>query len=273
MKQVAYLGPKGTYSEIAARQAFDEAELVPHDSLETVVAAIESGEVQGGVLPIENSTEGSVHRTLDLLAQAAVTIQGELLLPIHHQLLGKGSSLDQITQVWAHPQALAQCRGWLADNLPHADQHAAPSNAAAAQFAASHAHAAAIASAEAADHYGLHVLAGNIEDDPHNVTRFVVVGKELSKPTGKDKTSLVCSLPHKAGSLYSLLGIFAQHNVNLNRLESRPLPEAVWEYLFYIDCDGHLHDPQVAAALKEAEAYAPFYKLLGSYPRTLEQRL
>ena len=274
MKQtVAYLGPAGTYSETAARQFFNGAAYVPCDSFEAVITVIEAGKATDGMLPIENSTEGSVHRTLDLLAQAEVTIKGELLLQIHHQLLSKNSSLDQIAQVWAHPQALAQCRRWLAENLAHVDQHAAPSNAAAAQLAAEHGHAAAIAGTEAATHYDLHTLAQNIEDDPRNVTRFVAIGTQASQPTGKDKTSMVCSLPNRSGSLYQLLGIFAKHKVNLNRLESRPLPDAVWEYLFYIDCDGHVTDANVKQAIKEAKDYALFWKLLGSYPRALEQQL
>jgi chorismate mutase/prephenate dehydratase len=218
------------------------------------------------VLPIENSTEGSVHRTLDLLAATDLTLQRELVLPIRHQLLGKAKAYADVTDVWAHPQALAQCRAWLVQYLPNAALHAARSNGEAAQLAAGNLHAAAIAGEAAAGLYGLHVLAKDIADNPHNTTRFVCLGATQPPASGRDKTSLVCSLPNKAGSLYGLLGIFARHQVNLTKLESRPLPGKAWDYFFYIDCDGHASDKNLSAALEEVQAYALHYKLLGSYP-------
>lgn len=245
----------------------DGAQLVACQTLDDVVRAVEEGRAEFGVLPIENSAEGSIHRTLDLLAATNLTVQRELVLPIGHQLLGKAATYADVTEVWAHPQALGQCRNWLARCLPAATQHAARSNGEAAQVAAASEHAAAIASETAAELYNLHVLAKDIADDPHNTTRFVSLGTGQPAATGRDRTSLVCSPPNKVGSLYGLLGIFAKHQVNLTRLESRPLPGKAWDYLFYIDCDGHVADDNLAAALKEVQTYTAHYKLLGSYPR------
>jgi chorismate mutase/prephenate dehydratase len=267
---VAFLGPRGTYSEAAARRLFGEAEHVPCETFDDVVKAVERGQATVGVLPIENSTEGSVHRVLDLLAETEQVIQAELVLPIHHQLLGKAKAYAGVTEVWAHPQALGQCRAWLAAHLPHATQHAARSNAEAAHLAAAHPQAAAIASESAAELYDLHALAKNIEDNPHNTTRFVAIGPVAAPPTGRDKTSLVCVLPNRAGSLYGCLGIFAEHGINLTKLESRPLPESMWDYRFYIDCDGHVTEETVAAALAAVKAYAVQCRLLGSYPKAQE---
>lgn len=293
MKQrVAFLGPAGTYSEAAAQRYFSAAgaaiELVPCETFDAVVAAVEQGKATAGVLPLENSVEGSVQRVLDLLAGTQLIITGELVLPIWHCLWSRAASLQDITEVWAHPQALAQCRAWLEKNLPHAAQHAARSNAEAAQLAGKTPHAAAIAGERAGELYGLRALAKRIEDNPRNTTRFVVVGAAAApatgaagsaaaahameapsgpEPTGNDKTSLVCALPNSAGSLYGLLGIFAKHQVNLTKLESRPLPDRLWEYRFYIDCDGHAAESKLAAALQEVEQYAAEYRLLGSYPK------
>lgn len=278
MKQaVAYLGPSGTYSELAAKQLFGAGVLfMPCETFDVVVKAVVRGAATAGVLPIENSTEGSVHRTLDLLTREPLAIRQELLLPVHHQFLSKAKNMVDVADVWAHPQALAQCRGWLTANMPAARLHAAKSNGEAAQLAAGNTAAAAIASEEAADLYGLRILARDIEDNKRNTTRFIVVAQApaagpltgAAAPSRHDKTSLVCSLPNKAGSLYGLLGIFAKHKVNLTKLESRPLPDTEWDYLFYIDCDGHAAEGGLRKALQEIEEYAVFYKLLGSYPKT-----
>jgi len=277
MKQaVAFLGPSGTYSEIASKQLFGTGVLyVPCETFDMVVQAALRGVASVGVLPLENSTEGSVHRTLDLLTNEPLVIRQELLLPVHHQFLSKAKNIADITEVWAHPQALAQCRNWLTTNMPAARIHAANSNGEAAQLAADNSAAAAIASAEAAELYSLRILAKDIEDSKHNTTRFIVVAPVpatnplagATPPSRNDKTSLVCSLPNKAGSLYGLLGIFARHKINLTKLESRPLPDTEWDYLFYIDCDGHAASANLKKALQEVEAYTVFYKLLGSYPR------
>lgn len=277
MKQaVAFLGPSGTYSEVATKQLFGAGVLfVPCETLDVVVKTVLRGAATAAVLPIENSTEGSVHRTLDILTGEPLVIRQEWLLPVHHQLLSKAKNIVDVTDVWAHPQALAQCRAWLAGKLPVAKLHAANSNGEAAQLASDNPSAAAIASEEAAELYSLRILARDIEDRKHNTTRFIVVtqapaGSQIAgatKPTTHDKTSLVCSLPNKAGSLYGLLGIFAKHKVNLTKLESRPLPDTEWDYLFYIDCDGHAAEGGLKKALQEIEAYAVFYKLLGSYPK------
>jgi chorismate mutase/prephenate dehydratase len=268
---VAFLGPSGTYSEIAAQRLFgDDAGYTPCETFDDIVRQVEAGEAAAGVLPIENSTEGSVHRVLDLLAETSLCVQSEVVVAIHHQLLSQASSLADVKHVWAHPQALGQCRVWLAANLPHAEQHAARSNAEAAQLAAGQPEAAAIAGETAAVLYKLGTLAKNIEDNPNNTTRFVAIGAREALPSGNDKTSLVCVLPNRAGSLYGLLGIFAGHGVNLTKLESRPLPGGTWDYRFYIDCDGHVTDKTVAVALKEIQEYADECKILGSYPKAEE---
>lgn len=272
-RRIAYLGPQGTYSELAARQIFGEAAYIPCGTFNEVIAAVQSGNADTGLLPIENSSEGSVHLTLELLLQTPLCITAETILPIHHQLLSSADALERIEQVWAHPQALAQCRDWLATNVPKAEQHAARSNAEAAHKVAGNTHAAAIAGVQAAEQYRLHILASNIEDDTRNATRFIALAHDPARPTGNDKTSLVCSLPNTAGSLHRLLGIFARNKVNLCKLESRPLPDAVWEYLFYIDCDGHIAETAVQKSLVEAEQHAVFFKLLGSYPKAAGQPL
>ena len=269
---IAYLGPAGTFSETAAQQLFGKhGNYVPCDSFEIVIAQVEAGKASAGVLPIENSSEGTVYRVLDLLADTSLKIQSEVLLPIHHQLLSMADNLEDITEVLAHPQALDQCRQWLTAHLPQASRREASSNAAAAQYAARHTHIAAIAGAAAAKRYNLPIMAAGINDNPNNTTRFIAVGKTTAvAPAGYDKTSVVCTIPHQPGSLHTLLGIFAKHGINLAKLESRPAESHAWEYLFYIDFEGHAQDPPVAAALAETERYSVSYKLLGSYPRAKE---
>ncbi len=266
--RISYLGPAGTYSEEAARNRFGSvAELVPCPTLDEVLAAAERQKADMAVLPVENSTEGAVNRTLDLLLETKLSIIGELDLSIHHQLLTKAKDLKEITTVAAHPQALAQCHDWLQKHLPHAKQVAMDSNAQAAQTAAEQPQMAAIAGKLAAREYNLPALAENIEDDSSNTTRFLVLSNMGVPATGHDKTSLICSVPNKPGSLGKLITILSDAGVNMTKLASRPSPTGIWDYVFYIDVDGHKDDAPVAKALKNLEAQASFVKVLGSYPK------
>lgn len=266
--RIAYLGPAGTYSEEAAI-AYGGADVstIPAASSDEALKLVEADKADLAVIPIENSTAGTVTRTLDLLANTSLYVCGEVLLPIHHQLLSKTTDLKAITSVMAHPQALAQCRQWLDAHLPKAERLAAVSNAQAAAEAAKRPELAAIAGKRAAGLYGLSVVVEDIEDIAGNTTRFVAVGAQTAAPTGNDKTSLVCSVPNKAGALYELLGILAKHNVNMSKLESRPTPDAAWEYIFFIDVDGYATEEPVAAALAEIKRMATFLRVIGSYPK------
>lgn len=268
--RVAYLGPEGTYSEEAAIQfAGRSSDFVPCAAIEDAVQLVQRGEADIAVIPVENSTEGAINRTLDILLETDLNINGEILLPIHHQLLSKQTKLQDVQEVLAHPQALAQCRQWLAVHLPHAKQIPAASNAEAVRLAAGHDSKAAIAGARAADMYKLPVLRANIEDSAANTTRFLVLGQQDVPLTSKDKTSLVCSVPNRTGSLHELLGIFARHGINLTKLESRPASSAKWDYVFFIDFDGHQTEKNVAAALDAVRKQATMVKVLGSYPKAV----
>lgn len=264
--KASYLGPAGTYSEEAARKHLGSTcDFVPYSTLDEVVRAVENDEADVAVVPIENSTEGGVNRTHDILLETSLKICGEIVLPIHHQLLSKSNTLNQITEVIAHPQALAQCRAWLDAYLPGAERRAAGSNSEAAKLAAGHSSKAAIAGRRAGQLYGLGALASNIEDDPSNTTRFLVLGNVPTQPTGKDKTSLVCSTPNKPGALAAVLDIFNKASINIVRLESRPARNCVWEYIFYVDIDGHSDDIAISGALKELASKTTLLKILGAY--------
>lgn len=266
--RVAYLGPEGTYSEEAARkQCGVSSAYIPCESIDEALRTAESGQADVSVLPIENSTEGAVNRTLDLLLQTPLQICGELALPIHHQLLSKAAALEDITEVCAHPQALAQSRNWLATHLPGVKQTPTASNAAAARIAQKSSKVAAIAGKQAAERYELPILQSNIEDDPTNATRFVVLGKHSSTPTGSDKTSLIWSVANESGALYDALAVLSRNHVNMIKLESRPSKESTWDYVFYVDIDGHQHDEVVAKALRELRKQLKLVKVLGSYPK------
>lgn len=265
---VSYLGPAGTYSEEAARKRFGvPAELLPCATIDEVVKAVEQGGANVAVLPIENSTEGPVNRTHDLLLETPLKIIGEINLPIHHQLLSKAKSLQEVETVAAHPQALAQCREWLQKNVPNVTHQAMESNALAAQAAKDDPSVAAIAGKLAADEYGLPALATNIEDDKANTTRFLVLGNTPTPPSGNDRTSLVCSVPNKPGSLGKLITILSDAGINMTKLVSRPSPTGLWDYVFYIDVDGHQDDAPIAKALDKLQSQALFVKILGSYPK------
>ncbi|WP_153108999.1 prephenate dehydratase [Propionivibrio limicola] len=264
---VAFLGPLGTFSESAATKHFGHAgNLQPQASIDDVFREVEAGHADHAVVPIENSTEGAIGRTLDLLMTSSLKVCGEVVLRIHQHLLSKEDSLDRITKVYSHAQSLAQCHEWLNRSLPGAQRISVGSNAQAAQLAASEAGAAAIAGEAAAERYQLPVLANCIEDEPNNTTRFVVLGRQETGPSGRDKTSLIMSAANKTGSLCNLLAPFSEHGVSLTRLESRPARHTLWEYVFFVDIDGHRVEPGVAAALAELEKRAAYLKILGSYP-------
>jgi chorismate mutase/prephenate dehydratase len=266
--RVSHLGPAGTYSEEAARKRFGAvAELVPYATLDEAVKAAEQQQVDIAVVPVENSTEGAVNRTLDLLLDSPLKIIGEVDLAIHHQLLTKASSLGDVTKVAAHPQALAQCRAWLQKNLPNAKHAPMESNAAAAQAAADDPRMAAIAGKLAAEQYNLPALATNIEDDQQNTTRFLMLSSTEAAATGNDKTSLICSVPNKPGSLAKLINVISGAGVNMTKLASRPSSTGLWDYAFYIDVDGHCDDERISAVLESLAEQAMFVKVLGSYPK------
>jgi chorismate mutase/prephenate dehydratase len=265
---VAFLGPVGTYSEEAMHEYFGHSvESLPCLSIDEVFRAVEASGAEYGVVPVENSSEGAVSRTLDLLLQTKLLIGGELALPIHHNLLTQSGTVTGITRVCAHAQALAQCQRWLATNLPHVERQSVSSNAEAARIAAADPSVAAIAGGRAAAHYGLQIAYPAIQDDPHNRTRFAIVGHAPVGASGYDQTSLIVSVKNEPGAVFKLLEPLARHGVSMTRFESRPARAGTWEYYFYIDLDGHREDHSVAAALAELGNKAAFLKILGSYPR------
>jgi chorismate mutase/prephenate dehydratase len=264
---VAYLGPEGTFTEAAALKRFGSA--VQGQSCATiddVFRAVENGAAQYGVVPVENSTEGAVGRTLDLLLQSGLQVCGEVMLAIHQCLLSTQCDVSLIETVYSHPQSLGQCQEWLNVNLPHAARIPVSSNAEAARLAAEHPGSAAIAGSQAAGRFQLQVCAENIEDDARNTTRFLVLGKQQVAPSGRDKTSLVLSAANKPGAVHDLLTSLAKHGVSMTKFESRPSRSGLWEYVFYVDIEGHQADECVAAALAELKLAAAFMKILGSYP-------
>ena len=271
--RVAYLGPVGTFSEEAAVQFFGSSiEHVPCTSFDEVFRSATAGTAEYGVVPVENSTEGVVSRSLDLLLNSPLHIVGEVSLMVRHNLLRLSDSLEGIEVVFAHPQALAQCQGWLTTHLPHAERRAASSNAEGARLATTHPAWAGIASARAATQFSLHTAAHAIQDDAFNRTRFVVVCLPQTLPTphpsGKDCTSLVVSVPNQPGAVHDILVPLKTHGVSMTRFESRPARSGQWEYYFYIDLQGHGSQAHVKAALADLQQLCAFYKVLGTYPVT-----
>jgi chorismate mutase/prephenate dehydratase len=265
--RVSYLGPEGTFSEQAVRKHFGRAvEGLATASVDEAFRRCESGTAQFTVVPAENSTEGVVGRTLDLLLATPLRICGEVELRVQQNLLCRTDDLSSIKKIYSHAQSLAQCNGWLSQNLPRAERVPVTSNADAARRAAEEAGSAAVAGEAAAERYGLKMLAKGIEDHPNNTTRFLVLGNLDPAPTGKDRTSLVVSAENKPGAVHALLTPLAQHRVSMTRIESRPARSRLWEYMFFIDVEGHQQDKGVCAALAELKARAPYLKILGSYP-------
>ena len=269
--RVAYLGPAGTFSELAALGYFGSSIVrVPCASIDEVFRSTAGGAADFGVVPVENSTEGVVARSLDLFLTTPLAIIGETSLFVRHNLLRKLDSLDGITAVCAHPQALAQCHSWLSNHLPSVERRPVASNAEGARMASLDAALAGIASERAASEYGLHVVAPAIQDDPHNRTRFAIVTLADRHPrpraSGHDCTSLVVSVANQPGAVHDMLVPLKVHGVSMTRFESRPARSGQWEYYFYIDIAGHPDEPHVATALKELRSVCAFYKLLGTYP-------
>ena len=266
---VAFLGPVGTYSEQAVWRQFGQAvDALPCVSIDEVFRSVEAGTAGFGVVPVETSTEGTVNRTLDLLLQTTLSISGEVALPVHHSLMTRSGSMDKVMRICAHSQALAQCQSWLNQHYPNVERHAVASNGEAARLASEDGSVAAIASEMAATRYGLSIVHAHIQDDPHNRTRFFVVGRLTPSASVKDQTSLVLSVPNKPGAVYELLAPLAKHGVSMTRFESRPARTGRWDYYFYVDIEGHANDTKVAQALAELQAQAAFFKVLGSYPHT-----
>ena len=265
--RIAYLGPEATYTHLAARHFFGSGcTFVPCESIPEVVAACHKGQATYGIVPVENSTEGSVVQTLDEVAASELHVCGEVIERIHHCLLSREESLEKVTRVHAHPQAFAQCREWLRAHLPSARLEPAASNALAASRVANEPGGAAIAARVAADVYELNVLAEHIEDNPSNRTRFWVFGGAPRKAGGNDKTSVLLSVKDEAGSLYEALSAFQRHGISLSKIESRPSKMRPWEYLFFIDVAGHPGDAHIQAALAEVEHHCLWAKVLGGYP-------
>src|SRR5579883_2870527 len=265
--RVAYLGPEHTYSHEAAELRFGHsAEFRPEASIAAVFQAVEADRADYGVVPVENSTEGSVGLTLDLLLDTALVIVGEILMPIRHALMSPSGEPARVRRILSHQQSLGQCRNYLAANYPGCALEAVASNALAAQLAARDPEAAAIGSAAAATAYGLKLIARNIQDVTHNVTRFLVLGRNAAARSGADKTSILFAVPERAGALHGALALFARAHINLTMIQSRPQRERPWAYLFFADLEGHRADPQVRRALAALERRALFFKLLGSYP-------
>jgi len=267
---IAFLGPEGTFTQTAVLKHFGHSvQTLALDSIDAVFREVEAGAADFGVVPVENSTEGVISHTLDMFQRSPLGICGEVEVRIHHHLLSADGKQENIRRVLAHQQALAQCHGWLDGNLPHAERIAVGSNAEAARQVCDEKGAAAIASETAAELYSLKTVACNIEDEPDNTTRFLVVGVQAVEPSGEDKTSLLVLVRNKPGALFSLLKPIAEHGISLTRIESRPSRNGIWEYVFFIDMNGHRKDEPVAAALAELEKEAFAVTVLGSYPRAV----
>jgi len=267
---VAFLGPEGTFTQQAVFKHFGHAvKAIPVTTINEIFSAVESNYCQFGVVPVENSTEGVISHTLDRFLMSPLKICGEVEIRVHQNLMGYASSLADITEVYSHQQSLAQCRQWLDKHLPHARLTAVSSNAEAARLASIDKQTAAIAGRVAAEVYNLTIIEKNIEDEPNNTTRFIIIGQQLSSPTGNDKTSLVVSTGNQPGALHKILEPFAKFGIGMVHIESRPSRQGLWDYVFFIDVDGHSEDMIVAQALDGVKNNVKMFKLLGSYPKAV----
>jgi chorismate mutase / prephenate dehydratase len=270
--KVAFLGPEGTFTQSAVLTHFGHSVRgLPLPSIDEVFHEVEAASADFGVVPIENSTEGTVNHTLDRFLTSPLKICGEVELRIHQSIMGKMAALGRIERICSHPQSLAQCRVWLDDHLPNVERVAVSSNAEGARRARDEQGTAAIAGETAAEVYGLKILAAQIEDRPDNTTRFFVLGRKLFTASGADRTTLLVSISHtdSPGALHRLLQPLADHRVSMTRIESRPSHRKKWDYVFFIDLEGHADEPHVAKALQELQKRASLYRILGSYPRAV----
>lgn len=268
--KVAFLGPAGTFTQDAALKHFGGSiESRPLGAIDEVFREVESGNAHFGVVPVENSTEGVVNHTLDMFLASSLRICGEVVLRIHHNLLGRRAGFEGWGRVVSHPQSLAQCREWLDANLPNVPREPVASNAEAARRAAADDQTLAIAGESAAKLYELQVLACNIEDRPDNTTRFLVIGDLETVPSGKDRTTLLLASKNRPGALHKLLTPLARHGINMTRIESRPSRRSIWEYVFFVDIEGHAREPKIAKVLAALEREAALYRCLGSYPKAV----
>ncbi len=264
---IGFLGPEGTFTQSAALKHFGHSvKTTPLATISEVFREVESGNLDYGVVPVENSTEGVINHTLDLFMQSPLKISGEVELRIHHHLLSKIENQSDIKRVYSHQQSLAQCREWLDTHLPQAERIAVSSNAEAAKRVCEQEGTAAIAGETAAEVYHLPCLVKNIEDDPDNTTRFLIIGLHDVPPSGTNKTTILVSAGNKVGTLYHLLEPFVKNKISMNRIESRPSRRGMWDYVFFIDINGHKSDQDVSTALSELEKEAMTVKVLGSYP-------
>lgn len=265
--RIAFLGPAGTFTEQAVHKHFGhEVEARPEVDIDACFQAVETGRTEFAVVPVENSTEGAIGRTLDLVVASPLKICGEVMLPIHQTLMRKDARLDGIRRVYGHAQSLAQCQRWLARHLPHAERVSVVSNSEGARLAAAEPDSATLGSEVAAALYGLAVVERRVEDEASNTTRFLVLGATDAAPSGRDKTSLVMSTKNEPGAIVKLLQPLADAGISMSKLESRPARAGNWEYLFFVVCEGHRDEPRVAAALAAIASRAAFLKILGSYP-------
>ncbi|MCX6896231.1 MAG: prephenate dehydratase [Verrucomicrobia bacterium] len=263
---IAYFGPEATFTHQAAIQKFGTSlRYAAQKTIGDVFTEVCKGRADYGVVPVENSTEGVVTHTLDMFVDNDLKIVAQLVLRIQQCLIGN-CRRDKIRKLFVHPQSLAQCRGWLSRNLPDVELIETSSNARSAERAAKEKNSAALAGVLAAEHYGLGILESNIQDNSENATRFLVLGRQCSPPTGCDRTSLMISITDKAGALFQALAPLRRYKINMTKIESRPSKRKAWEYFFFIDCDGHSSDRKVAKAIAELERQCNFVKVLGSYP-------
>ncbi len=264
---IAYLGPEGTFTHIAGLKQFgSSANYIPSKNIERVFIDVEKGRADYGVVPIENSIEGIVNHTLDMFIVSPLNIRAEILLEISHNLLSLEEEITKIRKVYSHPHALAQCKSWLENNLADISLHEVSSTARAAELASQNPSTGAIASESAALLYGLKVVARDISDSTNNFTRFIVIGREFAKRSGKDKTSILFSIKDKPGALFYILEPFAKKKINLTKIESRPIKKKAWEYIFFVDMQGHISDKKVNSGLDELKQKCTYLKVLGSYP-------
>jgi chorismate mutase/prephenate dehydratase len=265
--KIAYLGPSATFTHLAATRQFGSSmEYLPESTIKEVFEAVSRDHAQYGVVPVENSTEGVVNYTLDMFIDSDLHIAAEIMLPIAHNLMSKTGKKSDIRKIYSHPQARAQCRDWLERNYPGTTVIEELSTAAAAKRVARDPAAAAVASELAASAYNLKFVEKGIEDNKANVTRFLVIAKDSPGKTGKDKTSIMFSIKDKAGALYLILRPFARHKINLTKIESRPSRRKAWEYIFFVDMEGHTEDKRIKKAINDVKKECLFLKVLGSYP-------